>query len=173
MSGRESAREGREKGERRERKLEGRIPAGSRLLRIRHINKHHIRTHTNTHHTYSTHTHAFYSHPPGTASDALLLQRLKAPHPPQCPASIPNRPPVVSSSSFPSSLMSSQSFSSLLAYISSLYSFVKGAIVASTGLAILLSALLYFKQSYVSWGARPETPPPQEKTSEAKKSELS
>lgn len=45
--------------------------------------------------------------------------------------------------------LSSQSLPSLPTYISSLYSYLKGAIVASTGLAVLLSVLLFFKQSYV------------------------
>ncbi|KAL0631556.1 bem46 protein, variant [Maublancomyces gigas] len=65
-----------------------------------------------------------------------------------------------------SSSSSSQSLSSLFTYISSLYSYLKGAIVASTGLAVLLSALLYFKQSELIYprslppGARTTVPTP-------------
>ncbi|KAI5848705.1 Alpha/Beta hydrolase protein [Morchella snyderi] len=56
----------------------------------------------------------------------------------------------------------------IFSHISSLYSYLQGAIVASTGLAVLLSALLYFKQSELIYprsvpaGARTSVPTPQE-----------
>ena len=49
---------------------------------------------------------------------------------------------------FSSNLMSL--FNVVSSYSSSAYSLAKGTIVASTGLAVLLSGLLYFKQTFVS-----------------------
>ena len=60
------------------------------------------------------------------------------------PPTLPPPPPL----HFPSNLMSL--FNVVSSYSSSAYSLAKGTIVASTGLAVLLSGLLYFKQTFVS-----------------------